>query len=276
MAGKINWEHLAGQVWPVLTAAAKARQTLTYTRVGDVIHRHHRTVRYVLSPLQDFCMQMGLPPLTGIVINKGSQLPGKEFVAHAIDDIETAFEEVFDYDWSSVPNPFEGFGPNDTQAAFAAALLADPDSGGDVYARVKVRGVIQSVFRCALMTAYGEACAFCGLQFHAALEAAHIKPWAKSNRQERLDPRNGLLLCATYHKLFDDDCLTLTPARTIAYYTEVEDWPYSDADRVVSALHGVKLRLHADRRTLALGRAYQRTSRHAQAPEVPSASRRRA
>ena len=60
-------------------------------------------------------------------------------------------------------------GPDDTQAAFAAALVADPDSAGDVYARVKVRGVVQSVFRRALMTAYDEACAFCGLQFHAAL-----------------------------------------------------------------------------------------------------------
>ena len=247
MAGKVNWN-----IWPASSGpcydGAKNRQTLNYTQVGDIIHRHPRVMRYVLSRLQDFCKQMRLPPLTGIVINKRSQLPGTGFIAHAIDDIETAFEEVFDYDWSSVPNPFEAFGPDDTQAAFAAALVADPDSAGDVYARVKVRGVVQSVFRRALMTAYDEACAFCGLQFHAALEAAHIKPWAKSSSQERLDPRNGLLLCATHHKLFDDDSLTLTPDRAIAYYTDVEDWAYSEADRAVSALNGAKLRLPADRR----------------------------
>ena len=95
----------------VLTAAAKAQQTLNYSEIGGIIHRHHRAARHVLSPLRDFCLQMRLPPLTAIVISKGNHLPGNGFIAHSIDDIETAFEEVFGFDWSSVPIHSKDLGP---------------------------------------------------------------------------------------------------------------------------------------------------------------------
>ncbi|WP_306298946.1 HNH endonuclease [Bacillus sp. OV166] len=35
------------------------------------------------------------------------------------------------------------------------------------------------------------------------LIASHIKPWSKSNNQERLDVDNGLLLCPNHDALFD-------------------------------------------------------------------------
>jgi putative restriction endonuclease len=246
MAETINWQYLAGKVWPVLTAAAKARKTVTYKQIGDdVIHRHHRAVRHALGPIQDFCMAMQLPPLTALVVNQGTQLPGMGFIAHDVDDIETAFDEVSGYDWTNVPNPYGSFGPDDSEETFAAELVGNPTTAKEIYGRVKVRGVVQSIFRRALMKAYDTSCAFCGLQFPEALEAAHIKPWARCNRQERLDPRNGLLLCSTHHRLFDAHWLLVTPERTIRYYTATEGWTYSDADKLVSALHGTMLRLPA-------------------------------
>ncbi|HEY1943734.1 MAG TPA: HNH endonuclease signature motif containing protein [Roseiarcus sp.] len=239
-----TWEHLAGLVWPRLVAAAKAKQKLYYKQVGDeVIHRHHRAVRYALGPIQDFCLAMRLPPLTAIVVNKGSLLPGDGFIAHDIDDIETAFDEVFGYGWENVPNPYARFKPDDSEKGFAIELTRNPDAARDIYQQVGVRGVVQRIFRRALMLAYGEQCAFCGLQFHAALEAAHIKPWGHSDRQQRLDPTNGLLLCSTHHRLFDDHSLTIAPDRTIHYFATAENWDYSDADRMISQLHGVAFRL---------------------------------
>lgn len=38
--------------------------------------------------------------------------------------------------------------------------------------------------------------------------ASHIKPWSVSTNDERLDGDNGLLLSATYDKLFDSGLIT--------------------------------------------------------------------
>ena len=182
----------------MLIEAAKAKQTVSYKQIGDAIHRHHRSVRLVLDPLQDSCRESRLPPLTVIVVKQDSKLPGSGFTAH--HDIGAAFEEVFSFDWTNVPNPYGEFKPDDTRKKFAALLVNDPSTANEVYARVKVRGTLQNIFRDALMKAYGERCAFCGLQFAATLEAAHIKSWRESNRHERVDPTNGLLLCSTHHE----------------------------------------------------------------------------
>ncbi len=50
---------------------------------------------------------------------------------------------------------------------------------------------------------WNHCCCVTGSSTAAVLEASHIKRWADSNDQERLDPNNGLLLTANLHKLFD-------------------------------------------------------------------------
>ncbi len=50
---------------------------------------------------------------------------------------------------------------------------------------------------------WNHRCCVTGSSTAAVLEASHIKRWADSNDQERLDPNNGLLLTANLHKLFD-------------------------------------------------------------------------
>ena len=40
------------------------------------------------------------------------------------------------------------------------------------------------------------------------LVACHIKPWKKSNSQEKVNPMNGVMLTPTIHKLFDDGFIT--------------------------------------------------------------------
>jgi predicted restriction endonuclease len=46
-------------------------------------------------------------------------------------------------------------------------------------------------------------CALTGFSDTRFLVASHIKPWSKSNNQERLDPYNGLLLMPNLDKVFD-------------------------------------------------------------------------
>ena len=39
--------------------------------------------------------------------------------------------------------------------------------------------------------------------------ASHIKPWAKSTNEEKIDPYNGLLLTPNFDKLFDKNLISI-------------------------------------------------------------------
>lgn len=42
------------------------------------------------------------------------------------------------------------------------------------------------------------------------LIASHIKPWAKSDKFEKLDSNNGFLLCPNHDKLFDEGYISFS------------------------------------------------------------------
>lgn len=67
--------------------------------------------------------------------------------------------------------------------------------------KIKVR-LVQNKFRKGLFD-YHPYCAISGLSSAPFLIASHIKPWARCNDLERLDPFNGLLLTPNYDRLFD-------------------------------------------------------------------------
>lgn len=45
----------------------------------------------------------------------------------------------------------------------------------------------------------------CKVENQALLTASHIKPWAASSADEKLDAENGFLLCPNHDALFDGD-----------------------------------------------------------------------
>ncbi len=65
----------------------------------------------------------------------------------------------------------------------------------------------QNSFRLKLTDAYGRKCSISGEKTLPVLEAAHIKPYAKSGPHLL---SNGLVLRADLHKLFDNGYLTIT------------------------------------------------------------------
>jgi putative restriction endonuclease len=65
----------------------------------------------------------------------------------------------------------------------------------------------QGIFRIAVMEAYSRACAVTGEHSLPALEASHIQPYAKHGPHE---VRNGVLLRADLHRLFDQGYVTIT------------------------------------------------------------------
>jgi putative restriction endonuclease len=66
----------------------------------------------------------------------------------------------------------------------------------------------QGAFRVSVTDAYNRACAVTAEHSLPALEAAHIRPFAKDGPHE---VRNGLLLRADLHRLFEQGYLTVTP-----------------------------------------------------------------
>lgn len=66
----------------------------------------------------------------------------------------------------------------------------------------------QGLFRKLLFEKYHGSCIITGINHPNLLVASHIKPWAVSTNQERLSVDNGLLLSATYDRLFDSGLIT--------------------------------------------------------------------
>jgi putative restriction endonuclease len=207
----------ARKTWSILTNRAKARSTITYSELGKLLNMHPRPLRFVLAPIQDYCLAQRLPPLTILVLNQRGR-PGSGFIAWDPDHFHKGLDEVFSFHWEDQQNPFGFASEIESYSEFLDNLLRKPDTAADdAYAKVKIRGAAQIIFRDLLLRAYDKRCAFSGCGFTDALEAAHIVPWSSCTRKDRLDVRNGLLLTSVHHTLFDHGILTLTPDRRIVY-----------------------------------------------------------
>ncbi len=250
MSNPRNWDQAAGLLWPHLTKAAAAGTLLTYGDLAPLIETNPLNVGEALGPIQFYCMDARLPPLTAIVVNKATGRPGAGFIAWDADHFSDAAAAVFGHDWSRLENPFIGFIDGETEQSLAQKLNDAPDEAGEVYRRIRDRGVAQRVFRRALLDAYGAECCICGLSFEETLEAAHVTSWGDCDAAAKLDPRNGLLLCGNHHRMFDRQLISVRPDYRVEYYDpDAKDGPYSRADEDASLrLHGRRIRLPADPR----------------------------
>lgn len=79
--------------------------------------------------------------------------------------------------------------------------------GEDKIVKVKQR-VNQSFFRQMVLSNYDETCVICNINYAPLLVASHIIPWSE-NKEERLNPHNGLCLCAIHDKAFDRGLISI-------------------------------------------------------------------
>jgi putative restriction endonuclease len=68
-----------------------------------------------------------------------------------------------------------------------------------VIAKVRVN---QHLFRSMILAGYRNECAVCRLPVPALLVASHIVPWSL-DKTERMNPHNGICLCALHDRAFD-------------------------------------------------------------------------
>ena len=202
MSKEVNQHQRAAKAWNVLIKVAEKKDFVRYKELGDKIGIHHRVVRFVLAVIQDYCLENNLPPLT-ILIGDENGMPGKGFTAWDRYNIDQGKEEVYNYNWASLQNPFRFALKGEREADLITTLLEKPEKSKEVYQKVKARGMAQIIFRKALLKAYKSRCAICGVSYKFVLQAAHIIPWSKSSSKQKMDVCNGLLLCANHHSLFD-------------------------------------------------------------------------
>jgi len=81
--------------------------------------------------------------------------------------------------------------------------------GLDKKVMVKIR-VNQSFFRSTILSSYNLKCCITGLSIPDFLVASHIKPWSK-DKENRMNPHNGLCLNSIHDKAFDKGFITVTP-----------------------------------------------------------------
>jgi putative restriction endonuclease len=90
-------EQRAQQLWSILVLAARTRQIFTYEIIGQACGVPPPSIGDFLRPIQQYCDEARLPPLTSIVVNKSTGLPGDGFIA--AQDVPRAQMEVFEKDW---------------------------------------------------------------------------------------------------------------------------------------------------------------------------------
>jgi predicted restriction endonuclease len=79
----------------------------------------------------------------------------------------------------------------------------------------------QSFFRSTVLASYNDRCCVCLLPCRTLLIASHIIPWA-IRPQLRLDPRNGLCLCAMHDKAFDRGLLSIDSDNRVLISRQIE------------------------------------------------------
>ena len=82
------------------------------------------------------------------------------------------------------------------------------DKQGEEKLRTVKTRVNQELFRRMILTNFDYKCAIIGIGVSELLVASHIKPWSK-DKNERLNPANGISLSGTFDKAFDKGLITI-------------------------------------------------------------------
>ncbi len=86
------------QVWQILIGAAHNRQTLTYKILADHLEFEGAGVfSQILGCIMKYCESKDLPPLTCLVVNQTTGLPGAGLTT--VENLPTDREAVYNQNW---------------------------------------------------------------------------------------------------------------------------------------------------------------------------------
>lgn len=121
--------------------------------------------------------------------------------------------------------------------------LAEPPDRPTEARRLQRVRLGQDFFRTTVLACYLEKCAVCELNCPPLLVAGHIIPWS-ARPELRLDPRNGLCLCALHDKAFDRGLISVDPEFKLLVSPRIDSHlPREIIHSMFAALRGGPLRL---------------------------------
>jgi len=214
------------QIWGIPSGAQRVLQNMTggdflmllestdFTYVGQVLHR----VQELCPALSDHLWHEQRFPI--IILLQG------ELVSYSWSDFKAYFK--FDANYHMRGNTMslsaERVGETDakTEEAFIATVLTTKginvfdmerdfqafSHGLQTHLRLVKQREAQQKFKRSVIQRYGRRCMVCGLDEPSALDAAHIIPKEHKGSD---DPRNGLALCASHHRMFDAQLFAIEP-----------------------------------------------------------------
>ena len=97
----------AQQIWTILIGQAHNRQTITYGQLAKLLgFGGSGVLGGFLAPVMWLCQDEGLPPLTCLVVNQDTGLPGGGLQVSA-ETLHVEREHVYHFDWYdlAVPDP---------------------------------------------------------------------------------------------------------------------------------------------------------------------------
>jgi len=117
-------------IWHLLVMSADNRQILNYDRLARLMGVPEADLGRLLEPIQSHCILKGLPPLTSIVVNSRTGMPGEGFIA--ADNVPQAQAETFLFNWLEQPTP--------TREDFREAVQKLPSCGLSLSALMRQNG----------------------------------------------------------------------------------------------------------------------------------------
>jgi len=94
------------QCWLILIAKAHTHSIITYEELAKLLgYPTPNPLSYILGNIMFYCMQNDLPPLTSIVVNKNTGMPGGGFIAEKPSDIPSKQISVFHFHWFDIIPP---------------------------------------------------------------------------------------------------------------------------------------------------------------------------
>jgi len=101
---KNTLENRALQIWQILIGFSYERKITTYREIADILgYKGAGTMDRQLGHILHFCAQNKLPPLSVLVVNSETGLPGDGF--DTTGDLHKQREKVFNFDWFDIIPP---------------------------------------------------------------------------------------------------------------------------------------------------------------------------
>ncbi|HEY3855789.1 MAG TPA: HNH endonuclease [Verrucomicrobiae bacterium] len=102
--------------------------------------------------------------------------------------------------------------------------------------------IYQDFFRASVLSGYNQRCCICGIPHPEILTACHIVPWS-IREDTRVNPENGLCLCASHDRAFDRELIAIAPDYSVILCKRVKKSDDAASKFLFSGIEGKRITL---------------------------------